>query len=83
MTPVVSFIVSILIGAFSGWLAGKIMKGGGYGFLINCLLGILGGLLGGWLLRILGVNLGGTVGQILTSVIGAALIIWLASLLRK
>jgi len=83
MTPVVSFIVSILIGAFSGWLAGKIMKGGGYGFLINCLLGILGGLLGGWLLGILGVNLGGTVGQILTSVIGAALIIWLASLLRK
>ena len=38
----------ILIGLIAGWLAGKVMKGGGYGVLVDIILGILGGILGGW-----------------------------------
>ncbi|WP_417953743.1 GlsB/YeaQ/YmgE family stress response membrane protein [Flagellimonas spongiicola] len=42
-------LYAILIGAAAGWLAGKIMKGGGFGALINIILGIVGGAVGNWL----------------------------------
>ena len=42
------FIWYIIIGIIAGFLAGKIMRGGGFGLIINLLLGILGGVLGGW-----------------------------------
>ena len=42
------FIWYIIIGIVAGFLAGKIMRGGGFGLIINLLLGILGGVLGGW-----------------------------------
>ena len=83
MSTLVSWIVFILIGALAGWLAGKIMRGGGFGFLVNCLLGIVGGIVGGWVLGLLGISWGGTLGQIATSVIGAALVLWIASLFKK
>jgi len=38
----------IIIGAVAGWLAGKIMRGGGFGLLINLVIGIVGGVIGGW-----------------------------------
>jgi uncharacterized membrane protein YeaQ/YmgE (transglycosylase-associated protein family) len=40
---------SIIIGGIAGWIAGKIMKGGGFGILINILLGIVGGVVGRWI----------------------------------
>lgn len=46
------FIWYIIIGIIAGFLAGKIMRGGGFGLIINLLLGILGGVLGGWVLII-------------------------------
>ena len=46
-------LYSLLIGAIAGWLAGKIMKGGGFGLLINIILGIVGGAVGNWLFRCL------------------------------
>ncbi len=59
-----SFIYSIIIGAIAGWLAGKIMKGGGFGLLINIVLGIIGGVVGGWIFGFLGISMGeGTVGS--------------------
>ena len=44
----------IVVGLIAGWLAGKVMKGGGYGVLVDIVLGILGGILGGWLFGMLG-----------------------------
>ena len=52
------FIISIIIGAIAGWLAGKIVKGGGQGLLMNIVVGVLGALLAGWLFPSLGWNLG-------------------------
>lgn len=86
MNGVIGIIIWIVIGAVAGWLAGKVMRGGGFGFLINCLLGIIGGILGGWLLGLLGVNwawLSLWYGQILTAFIGAVVILWIASLFKK
>jgi uncharacterized membrane protein YeaQ/YmgE (transglycosylase-associated protein family) len=74
----------ILIGIAAGFLAGAIMKGGGFGWVINLLLGLAGALVGGWLLGILGVNLGdGIVGSLIAATLGAVLLIFIANLLNK
>ena len=62
----------LLIGAIAGWLAGKIMKGGGFGLLLNIVLGIVGGFVGNWLFGVLNINLlEGVIGDVLTGGIGA------------
>ena len=75
-------IVSLLIGAFVGWLAGKIMHSKG-GLLRNILLGIVGGIVGGWLGSLIGVNATGWISSILLGVGGSCLLIWLMRKLRK
>ena len=81
---IMEFLYFIIVGAISGWLAGQVMKGGGYGLLWNILLGIIGGVVGGWLLGMIGLTMGGgTVGYIITSVIGAVVVLFVAGLLKK
>lgn len=74
----------ILVGIAAGFLAGVIMKGGGFGWVINLLLGLVGALIGGWLLGVLGVDLGdGIVGSLIAAVIGAVLLIFVVGLFKK
>ena len=74
----------ILIGIAAGFLAGVIMKGGGFGWVINLLLGLAGALIGGWLLGVLGISLGdGIIGSLIAAVIGAVLLIFIVSLFKK
>lgn len=47
------WIGAIIIGGIAGWLAGKVMRGGGFGVLINVIIGIVGGVIGNWLIGIL------------------------------
>ena len=75
---------AILIGALAGFLAGKLMKGGGFGFLINMILGIVGGAVGGWLFGVLGISImDGIVGDLITGVIGAAVVLFVTVLFKK
>ena len=76
-------IGSILIGILAGFLAGKIMKGGGFGCLINLLLGVVGGFVGGFLFGLVGISWGGIGGQLVTAVVGAVVVLWIASLFKK
>lgn len=76
-------ILSILIGVLAGFLAGKFMKGGGFGFWINLLVGVVGGFLGGSILGWLGIHWGGLVGSLVTAVIGAVILLWILSLFKK
>ena len=76
-------IGSIIIGCLAGFCAGKLMKGGGFGFLMNLLLGLFGGALGGWIVSLLGISWGGLLGQLGTAIIGAVLILYIASKLKK
>ncbi len=78
-----NFLFFIIIGAIAGWLAGLIMKGGGFGFLINALLGIVGGIVGGWLSGVLNLSIGGELGPFITSVIGAIVVLFIAGLFKK
>jgi uncharacterized membrane protein YeaQ/YmgE (transglycosylase-associated protein family) len=77
-------IYSILVGLIAGWLAGQVMKGGGYGVLMDIILGLLGGLIGGWLFGSLGIwPAGGIVGSIVVSFVGAAILVGLTRMLRR
>ena len=69
-----NFIWYILIGIIAGYVAGKITRGGGFG------LGIIGGVLGGWVFSLLGLAATGIIGSLITSVVGAILFLWIASL---
>jgi len=77
----VSVLVFLAIGAVAGWLAGLIFKGGGFGLLWNIIIGIVGGVIGGWLF---GSFFGeGWVGQILTALLGAVILLFIASRISK
>ncbi|MBR1414625.1 MAG: GlsB/YeaQ/YmgE family stress response membrane protein [Prevotella sp.] len=76
-------IYSIIIGCLAGFCAGKLMKGGGFGLLMNLLLGLLGGALGGWVFSLLGISWGGVLGQLGTAVVGAVVILYIANKLKK
>ncbi len=75
---------SILIGIVAGFLAGKLMKGGGFGCLLNLVLGVVGGFVGGLLFDCLGIKWdNGWIGQLGTAVVGAVLVLWVASRFKK
>ena len=77
-------IYSILVGLIAGWLAGQVMRGGGYGVLMDIVLGLLGGLIGGWVFGALGVwPAGGIVGSIVVSFVGAVILVALTRVLRR
>jgi len=79
-----TFIYFIIIGAIAGWLAGKIMKGGGFGLVMNMVLGIIGGVVGGWVFSLFGLSTdGGLIGSLVTSVAGAVLILFIGRLIKK
>ena len=61
----------ILIGLISGWLAGKILNGNGYGVMADIGLGLLGGVIGGMIFEVLGVRAHNFIGAILMSTSGA------------
>ena len=78
-----NFIWYILIGIVSGYVAGKIIRGGGFGLLVNLVLGIIGGVLGGWVFSLFGLAATGIIGSLITSVVGAVLFLWIASLFSR
>ena len=74
----------IVVGLIAGWLAGKVMKGGGYGVLVDIILGILGGIFGGWLFGMLGIwPGGGIIGSIIVAFVGAVILVWITRLVKK
>jgi uncharacterized membrane protein YeaQ/YmgE (transglycosylase-associated protein family) len=78
------FIWFILIGLVAGWLAGQLVKGGGFGVVGDIIVGIIGALIGGFLFNTLGVSLGaGLLGSIIVATIGAVLLIFILRLIKR
>lgn len=78
------WIYVIIIGAVAGWLAGLVFKGGGFGLFGNIVVGIVGGFIGFWLLGKLDLSLGNDLlGTIITSVLGAGVLLFIASLFKR
>lgn len=78
-----NLIIFLVIGAIAGWLAGVVMKGRGFGVVINMVVGVLGAYFGGWLLPSLGITFGGEFGGFITAFIGAVVLLALIGLVKK
>jgi uncharacterized membrane protein YeaQ/YmgE (transglycosylase-associated protein family) len=77
-------IAWLIIGAIAGWLAGLLVKGGGFGLIVDIIVGIVGAFIGGWLAGVLHISLGGGwIGSIITAVIGAVILLFLVRLVRR
>ena len=78
-----TLLIILLVGALIGWLAGFVLKGSGFGLLGNIAIGIVGSLLGGWLLPKMGVHIGSGLGAtILVGLFGALVLLVVLGLLR-
>jgi uncharacterized membrane protein YeaQ/YmgE (transglycosylase-associated protein family) len=72
----------LIIGAVAGWLAGKIMRGHGFGLVGDLVVGVLGSLVGGFLFRLLGIASFGLIGSLVTATVGAVVLLWLIHRLK-
>jgi uncharacterized membrane protein YeaQ/YmgE (transglycosylase-associated protein family) len=78
-----SLLVILFVGLVAGWLAGKIVRGAGFGLIGDILIGIVGALIASWLFPKLGIHLGtGLVSQIIAAAIGAVILLLVVRLLR-
>jgi uncharacterized membrane protein YeaQ/YmgE (transglycosylase-associated protein family) len=74
----------IVVGLIAGWLAGVVMKGGGYGIVVDIVLGMLGAIVGGWIFSMLGVGAGGgLLGGIIVAFIGAVALVAITRALKR
>jgi uncharacterized membrane protein YeaQ/YmgE (transglycosylase-associated protein family) len=79
-----SLLVMLFVGAVAGWLAGKLVAGGGYGLLGNIVVGILGAVVASLILPRIGFGFGGGVfSAILHSTIGAVILLFVIRLIKR
>ncbi|MFZ0818470.1 MAG: GlsB/YeaQ/YmgE family stress response membrane protein [Candidatus Acidiferrales bacterium] len=78
-----SWLWIVVIGIVAGFLAGKVMRGKGFGLIVDLLLGIVGSFLGGWVFTQLGIAGGGLAGQLLMALVGALLLLFIVRLIKK
>jgi uncharacterized membrane protein YeaQ/YmgE (transglycosylase-associated protein family) len=82
--PLETIVIWLLVGAVAGFLAGVIVKGGGFGLVGDIVIGIIGAFVGGWLLPRLGIHLGvGLVSIIASATIGAVVLLLILRLVRR
>lgn len=73
----------ILIGLLAGWLAGRIMKGHGFGLLGNLIVGVIGAWLGSFLFNVFNLSAYGTLGMIVMATVGAILLLYVVGLVKR
>jgi uncharacterized membrane protein YeaQ/YmgE (transglycosylase-associated protein family) len=73
----------LLIGLVAGWLAGKVMKGSGYGLIGDLVIGVVGAFLGGWIFGLLHIAAGGLLGLLVTAFVGAVVLVWLLRMMKR
>lgn len=77
-------IIWLIVGAIAGWLAGIMVKGGGFGLIGDIVVGIVGGLIAGWLLPRLGLFIGGDfIGDVINAFIGAVILLLIIRLIKR
>jgi uncharacterized membrane protein YeaQ/YmgE (transglycosylase-associated protein family) len=77
-----ALIIFLIIGAVAGWIAGQIMRGGGFGLIGNIVVGIVGAFVAGWLLPSFW-PMGGILGAIVHSAIGAIIVLFVIGLIKR
>jgi uncharacterized membrane protein YeaQ/YmgE (transglycosylase-associated protein family) len=77
-----ALIISLLIGAVAGWLAGQVMRGAGFGLIVNIIVGMVGALVAGWLFPGF-LPISGIAGAIVQSAIGAIIVLAAVGLVKR
>lgn len=79
-----SLVIFLAIGAVAGWLAGLLMKGGGFGLLADIVIGVIGAVVGGLMFGLLGISTGGgLVGSLITAFVGAVVLLFIVRLIKR
>lgn len=79
-----ALLIWLLVGAVAGWLAGLVVRGGGFGIVGNIVIGIIGAFLGGWLFGVASIAIGaGIINTIFTAFIGAVVLLLLVRVLKR
>ena len=73
----------LLVGLVAGWLAGKLMKGSGFGVIGDIVLGVIGSFVGGFLFRQAGLAAYGLLGSLVVATVGAMILVALSRVLRR
>lgn len=75
-------VSGIISGILAGYIASRLQKGKGSGCLVNLFLGTIGGLVGGWLFSLIGISAYSWIGEMVTAVVGAVIVLWIFSKLK-
>lgn len=79
-----TLLIWLVVGAVAGWIAGAIVKGGGFGLIGDIVVGIVGAFIGGWLAGVLGIHIGtGIIAAIVTATAGAVVLLLIVRLIRR
>ena len=78
-----SILYSLGIGLVAGWAAGKIMGSGGYGTIMDIILGIAGGFVGSFVIGLLGMSATSLIPRIITAILGAVILVGITRLIKK
>lgn len=73
----------LLIGLAAGWLAGRLMKGKGFGLLGDMIVGVIGAVVGGWVFGVFGFAATGILARLVTATVGAMLLLYVVRLVKK
>ncbi len=78
-----SILGALVIGAIAGWLAGKLMKGGGFGLFGNIVVGVVGAVIGQFVFGFFNITASGIIGTIVIATVGAAILLFVVGLVKK
>jgi uncharacterized membrane protein YeaQ/YmgE (transglycosylase-associated protein family) len=80
-----TILIWLLVGAVAGWLAGIVVKGGGFGLIGDIIVGILGAFVGGWLFGVLGIAIPAPpiVATIIAATVGAIVLLLIVKVLKR
>jgi uncharacterized membrane protein YeaQ/YmgE (transglycosylase-associated protein family) len=78
-----NLILFLVVGVVAGWMAGRIMKGSGFGLLGDMVVGVIGAFVGGWLFGLLGITTGGILGLLVTALVGALVLLYVIRLVKR
>jgi uncharacterized membrane protein YeaQ/YmgE (transglycosylase-associated protein family) len=79
-----SIVIWLIVGAIAGWLAGTVVRGGGFGLIGDIIVGIIGAVIAGWLLPRIGIIIGGGfIAAVIDAFIGAVILLIILRLLRR
>jgi len=78
-----NLILFLVVGIVAGWLAGRIMKGKGFGLVGDLVVGVIGAFIGVWLFGLLGIAGGGILGLLVAALVGALVLLYLIRMVKR